>query len=100
MRWLIPPASLDDVVISVDGLLANFSDNLKKEEALLVVAGYVLRTVLLVPYGMLIFFVSAVRESDTPCVGAFDNSQEIVQPTNLAAASPTEAVENLLGVFN
>ena len=61
MRWLIPPASLDDVVISVDGLLANFSDNLKKEEALLVLASYVLRTVLLVPYGMLIFFVSAVR---------------------------------------
>ncbi len=92
------------IPILVDGPLTNLSYSLKKEEALLGLAGSVLGTVLLGPFGVLIPFVSAGSGDDNPCASALDNPQENPQPTNQTPASPTDAVEdaveNLLGIFD
>jgi uncharacterized protein involved in outer membrane biogenesis len=95
------------IPVVVDGPLTNLNYNLKKEEAFLGLAGAVLGTAVLGPFGILIPMVSAGTDDENPCIAALEQPAESAQqrPARKAAPeTPTEAVEdlmdNVLGIFD
>lgn len=95
------------IPVVIDGPLLDLSYNLKKEEALLGLAGMVLGTALMGPFGILIPLVSTGAGDENPCLTALEQP---VQPEQGATEKPTtpgtpaEAVEelldNVLGIFD
>ena len=93
------------IPVVIDGPLLDLSYNLKKEDALLGLAGTVLGTALLGPFGILIPLVSTGTGDDNPCLTALEQPVESEQRANEApAGEPAEAVEdlldNVLGIFD
>ncbi len=92
------------VPVVIDGPLTDLGYNLKKEDALLGLAGAVLGTALLGPFGILIPLVSAGTGDDNPCVAALEQTAENAEPAREAPSEPADAVEDLLddvlGIFD
>jgi len=92
------------IPVVIDGPLLDLSYNLKKEEALLDLAGAVLGTALMGPFGILIPLVSAGSGDDNPCLAALEQPVQSEQGTTETPAKPAEAVEELLddvlGIFD
>ena len=94
-----------EILVVIDGPLTDLSYNLKKEEALLGLAGAVLGTVLLGPFGILIPLVSTCTGDKNPCRTALEQPVESPRHADEAPATgPANAVEelldNVLGIFD
>ena len=91
------------IPLLIDGPLLDLSYNLKKEEALLGLAGAVLGTVLLGPFGVLIPLVSAGTGDENPCLTALARPVGNAKPAPTAPTTPERAVkgvvEDILGIF-
>ena len=89
------------IPVVIDGPLLDLSYNLKKEEALLGLAGTVLGTALMGPFGILIPLVSAGSGDENPCITALEQPAQNEQG---AKETPAKAVEELLdgvlGIFD
>lgn len=90
------------IPVVIDGPLTDLSYNLKKEDALLGLAGAVLGTVLMGPFGILIPLVSAGSGDDNPCLAALEQPQESAQPAKKSPAEPAikDLVDDVLGIFD
>ncbi len=92
------------IPVLVDGPLIDLSYNLKKEDALLGLAGSVLGYALLGPFGVLIPMVSAGTGDENPCVTAVEQTAEDARPASQPPETPEEAVEDIvddiMGIFD
>jgi AsmA family protein len=84
------------IPVVVDGPLTDLSYDLKKEDALLGLAGSVLGYALLGPFGVLIPLVSAGTGDENSCVTALEQPAEEARPANQAPETPDEAVEGIV----
>jgi len=98
------------IPVVIDGPLMDLGYSLKEEEAFLGLAGAVLGTVILGPFGILIPLVSAGTGDENPCIAALEQSAEggqqpqPVKKRTRPPETPEEAVEDLmddvLGIFD
>lgn len=84
------------VPIVVSGPLNNLHYDIKKEEALLGVAGALLGTALLGPFGVLIPLVSAGTGDENPCVAALKQEAPQQQQDASPLDAPKNAVEDVV----